>query len=72
MEIHARRRATVCEPTPVTLTASSTPGVFTDDTGRSFLEIDQHVDRAGVLHMYREIGSDRTFFVLEDPKGSRA
>jgi hypothetical protein len=54
----------------VTLTASSTPGVFTDDSGRSFLEIDQHLDGAGVLHMYREIGSDRTFFVLEDPSGA--
>ena len=55
----------------MTLTASSTPGVFTDDSGRSYLEIDQHLDRAGVLHMYREIGSERTFFVLEDPKDPR-
>jgi hypothetical protein len=70
MEIHARRRSIVnTKEARVMLTASSTPGVFTDDSGRSFLEIDQHVDRAGVLHMYREIGSDRTFFVLEDPSG---
>ena len=52
----------------MTLTASNTPGVFTDlDSGRLFLEIDQHIDRAGVLHMYREVGSERTFFSLEHP-----
>ena len=44
------------------LTASSTPGVFNDlDSGRHYLEIDQHLDGSGVLHMYREVGSERTF-----------
>lgn len=48
------------------LTQSTTPGVFTDlASGRHFLEIDQHLDGSGVLHMYREIGSERTFFSLE-------
>jgi hypothetical protein len=69
MEIHAGRRSIAPGKAHVTLTASTTPGVFTDDSGRSFLEIDQHLDRAGVLHMYREIGSDRTFFSLEHPSG---
>lgn len=54
------------EEDSVPLTASSTPGVFTDlDSGRHYLEIDQHLDGSGVLHMYREIGSERTFFSLE-------
>ena len=52
----------------VTLIASSTPGVFTDvDSGRHYREIDQHLDGAGVLHMYREVGSERTYFSLEHP-----
>lgn len=57
------------EEKPVPLTASTTPGVFTDlDSGRHYLEIDQHLDGAGILHMYREVGSDRTFFALEAVK----
>lgn len=50
------------------LTQSGVAGELTDaDSGRRFREIDQHVDRAGVLHMYREVGTERTFFALEHP-----
>ncbi len=50
----------------MTLIQSSTPGVLTDEvSGRRFREIDQHVDQAGVLHMYLEVGTDRTFFSLQ-------
>ena len=54
------------EERTVALTASTTPGVFVDpDTGRHYREIDQHLDGAGILHMYREVGSERTYFSLE-------